>query len=356
VRKNPAAVDVDSTLILGKPELRVLIDRERAADLGVRVTDVADTLRLFVAGMKASNYAEGGEQYDVQVRADAQWRVDPETLAMVDVPSSKQGTVPLTSVVTFSKADGPSVIDRLGRQRQVTIGANAAPGHGESEVNAAIQAAAKDAGATISPIGRTKESGRAAAGFRMVFGLSFVFMYLVLAAQFESWIHPLTILVTLPLTVPFALLSLLIFGQSLNIFSMLGLLVLFGVVKKNAILQIDQTNQLRARGMPRLEAILEANRERLRPILMTTLAFVAGMVPLMTSKGIGAEKNQAMAGIVLGGQSLSLLLTLLAAPVLYSLLDDAAAWVSRKRKGAEVDRGEAELDALLGVEQPEPAE
>ncbi len=358
LKKNPAAVDVDSTLIVGKPELRVLIDRERAADLGVRVSDVADTLRLFVAGLKASSYAEGGEQYDVQVRADAKWRVDPETLAMVDVPSSKQGTVPLTSVVTFTKAEGPSVIDRLGRQRQVTIGANAAQGHGESEVTAALEKAAKEAGVTVQPIGRTRESGRAAGGFLLVFGLSFVFMYLVLAAQFESWMHPLTILVTLPLTVPFALLSLLIFGQSLNIFSGLGLLVLFGVVKKNAILQVDQTNQLRARGMSRLEAILEANRERLRPILMTTLAFVAGMVPLMTSKGIGAEKNQAMAGIVLGGQSLSLLLTLLAAPVIYSLLDDLGAWFARIRRGAPVDRGEKELDAMLGVdeEQLEAAE
>lgn len=161
VKKNPAAVDVDSTLILGKPELRVLIDRERAADLGVSVSDVADTLRLFVAGLKASSYAEGGDQYDVQVRAGAQWRVDPETLSMVDVPSTKQGSVPLTSVVTFSKAEGPSVIDRLGRQRQVTIGANAAQGHGESEVNAAIEKAAREAGAAIAPIGRTRESGRA---------------------------------------------------------------------------------------------------------------------------------------------------------------------------------------------------
>ncbi len=358
LKKTPGAVDVDSSLILGKPEARTIINRDRAADLGVRVSDVADTLRLLVAGLKASTYAEAGEQYDVQVRADAEWRISPETLALVDVPSSKNGTVPLASVVSFVPAEGPALIERFSRQRQVLISANAAPGVGETTIMNAIQKIVqqegKPDGGDLLPLGRTKEQKRTASGFALVFLLAFVFMYLVLAAQFESWVHPFTILMTLPLTVPFALLSLLLFGQALNIFSGLGLLVLFGVVKKNAILQVDQTNQLRARGLPKLEAILEANRERLRPILMTTLAFVAGMIPLMLSKGIGAEKNQATAGIVLGGQSLSLLLTLLAAPVIYSLLDDLANWVKRLRKQAPVDQGAEELNALLGVSELEP--
>jgi multidrug efflux pump subunit AcrB len=348
------ARDVDNSLVLGKPEVRVLIERGRAAELGVRAADVADAIRLFVGGAKVSTFAEDGEQYDIRLRAQSQYRMDLSTLGLVTVPSNRGVAVPLSNLVRFEAASGPAEILRLGRQRQVTIYANA-QGGADSQVVAALTRFVEEEhlpqGYQTVPVGRSKEQGTLALNFLTVLGMSFALMYLILAAQFESWLHPLTILISLPLTVPFALLSLLIFHQTLNIFSGLGLIVLFGVVKKNSILQIDHTNHLRKLGRPRLEAILEANRDRLRPILMTTLAFVAGMIPMLASHGVSSGKNHAAAGIILGGQTLSLLLTLLAVPVVYSLFDDAGLWLKRvfAKKGEPVDDGRAEIEAPTHV-------
>ena len=322
----PDVVDADSTLVTGKPELRVVIDRARAADLGVRVSDIAQSLNTLVAGQKVSTFNAGTDQYDVRVRATGQFRSSVEGLNQMIVSSSQIGWVSLDNLVRVEEGTGPSAIDRLNRERQVMLLGNVRPGGSQADVIQKLNAFAKEVG--IDPAyktglaGRSKELGRAGYYFMLAFVLSFVFMYMVLAAQFESFIHPITILLTLPLAIPFGILALLLTGQTVNIFSGLGLLLLFGVVKKNAILQIDHTNQLRAQGMERLEAIIRANRDRLRPILMTTIALVAGMLPLTVSSGPGSGTNRSIGVLVVGGQSLCLLLTLLAVPVFYSFFDD----------------------------------
>jgi hydrophobe/amphiphile efflux-1 (HAE1) family protein len=350
LRETPGAVDVDSSLIVGKPEIGVYFDRARAADLGVQPADVANALRLLVEGDRVSNYEEHGEEYEVHVRADRKFRADEEGLRLLTVPSQRLGYVSLADVVQLRDGTGPSRIDRLNRERNVLLLANAAPGFSDGAVSAAMKKVLDDmhlpSAYSAAPNGQTREMGRVFIAFVAALVLSFVFMYLVLAAQFESWLHPITILLSLPLTLPFAFISVIVFKQSLDIYSILGILVLFGVVKKNSILQIDHTNQLRETGMPRLQAILQANRDRLRPILMTTAAFVAGMIPLLLSKGVGSGFNRATAGVVVGGQVLSLSLTLLATPVAYSLFDDASQFLARVFRGKKVKEEAAELEAV----------
>ncbi|MFL6282181.1 MAG: efflux RND transporter permease subunit [Pyrinomonadaceae bacterium] len=326
VKQNPNVQDADRSLVLGNPEARVHIDRQRAADLGVKAGDIAQTLSTMVAGSRVTTYSEGSDQYDVVLMAASQYRENTDLLNQLTVPTSRGGTIELSKVVTLEEGTSPSSIDRINRQRQVTITASVAQGGSETEALQSLYDAAAsigmEPGYTTGVTGQSKQLGQANYYFMLAFVLSFIFMYLVLAAQFESFIHPVTILLTLPLSIPFALLSTFIAGQKLNIFSALGMLVLFGIVKKNAILQIDHTNELRSHGMERHHAIIQANRDRLRPILMTTIALVAGMIPLIVGQGAGAATNRSIGVLVVGGQSLCLLLTLLAVPVFYSLFED----------------------------------
>jgi HAE1 family hydrophobic/amphiphilic exporter-1 len=327
-------VDADTSLRLDKPEFRVEIDRARAAALDVETSDIAAALRILVGGdNRVSRFRDTqvNDDYDVQLRLETADRSRAEDLGRLYVPSRTGVMVRLDNVVQLVPGLTASRVDRLDRQRVVSLRAGIAPGYALADRLEALRNAVAEmnlpAGYSYKVSGRGRELENTFREFLWAFALSVVFMYMILAAQYDSLIHPFTILLSLPLSLPFALLSLWATGNTLNLYSALGLLVLFGVVKKNAILQIDYMNTLRNRGLPRTEAILQGNRDRLRPILMTTLALVAGMLPLAVGTGPGAEERIAVAVVVIGGQTLCLLLTLLVTPVVYSLLDDAGQWV-----------------------------
>ena len=334
-------LDAQVSVQLNRPELRLQVDRQRAADLNADVASIASAMRLMVGGdERVSRFHDAGvnEDYDVELRLAEGSRNDPSTISRLYVPTKDGKMVRLDSVVKLQPALSVSQINRLDRQRQVTLQASVAPGYGLADRNLALTQAARDlnmpAGYSTLVTGRGRELEKTFTEFLIAFALSVAFMYMILASLFESVTHPFTILLALPLAVPFALFSLWVTGQSLNLYSALGMLVLFGVVKKNAILQIDHMNTLRDEGVPKLQAILEGNRDRLRPILMTTLALVGGMLPLALGTGPGAEERRAVAVAVIGGQSLSLLLTLLMCPVAYSLIDDCAAALRRRTTGS----------------------
>lgn len=356
--KLPGIVDVDTTLRMDKPELLVSIDRERAAAMGVSVQEIADTLRIAVGGDdRVSRYRDAkiDDAYDVELRLVGVDRRNVDSISQLYVraePSRDRATTGgngaliatsngtsltrIDNVVRFQFGDSQARIDRLDRQRMVSIRANIAPGYALADRVKAMRDLAAELGLppgfSAQVLGRGKELERTLNEFRWTFLLSFIFMYIVLAAQFEHLVHPLTILFTLPISIPFGLISLYWGNETLNVYSALGVLVLFGVVKKAAILQIDCTNALRRKGMERYEAILQANRDRLRPILMTTISFVAGLLPLLIANGPGAEERRSIAVLTTGGQTLSLLLTLLAVPVIYTYLDDFGSLFARKRK------------------------
>jgi HAE1 family hydrophobic/amphiphilic exporter-1 len=345
MRTIPGVADPDTTLRSGKPEVRLDIDRPAAADLGVSVMDIEQALNTLIAGQVASTFNAGEDQYDVRVRAQEEFRGSIEGLSKMTVPSSKRGSVGLDEVVRIKPGTGPSSVNRINRQRQVTLTCNVLPGGSQAAILAALDKNTGemhlDPGYHAGLTGPSKELARTGYYFILAFSLTFIFMYIVLAAQFESFIHPVTILLTLPLAVPFGIVSLLIANQTVNIFSGLGLLLLFGIVKKNAILQIDHMNGLRAAGLARYDAIIQANRDRLRPILMTTVALVAGMLPLVVSSGTGAATNRSIGVLVVGGQSLCLVLTLLAVPVFYSLFEDLSEFPFAARLAALIPKRKA---------------
>ncbi len=337
--KQPAIADIKVNLNLNNPEFQVNIDRPLASDLGVRVADISSAVRLLMSGEdQISSFKEDSEQYKVTMRLLPEQRDDPAILSRLNVPSAKLGLIRLDSVAKIERGLGPSRIDRFNRQFTVGIYGNIAPGHSLDEAARQVQGVMD--GLDLPPGYQTFFSGQVkileetTTNMILAFSLASIFMYMVLAAQFESLTHPFIILMTLPLSIPFALLSLIATGRSLNLFSALGVLLLLGIVKKNGILQIDYMNRLREEGVALHEAILEANRVRLRPILMTTFSIVAGLIPTAVGIGAGASQRSAIAVTIIGGQTLCLMLTLLVVPVGYSMVEDAKGWVSRRRFAA----------------------
>jgi len=342
MKQIPGLVDQDTTLNIGNPEIHVQLDRAKAADLGVRAQDVASALRTMVAGEEVGKFKDGDDQYSVRLRLSRVDRDRPEKIANLWIPSSRLGQVQLSNFATLGKDLGPAQIERQGRERQVTLVSNLEPsvgvGTAVEEINKRISKIDMKPGYRAEFTGRAKTLNELQSSFLLAFLFSAIFMYMVLAAQFESYLHPITIMLSLPLSIPFALFSLWVTGTRLDLFSGLGVLLLFGIVKKNSILQIDYTNTLRERGVPRHEAIIKANHARLRPILMTTLSIVAGMIPIVLSTGPGAGSRKPIGIVVMGGQLLCLLLTLLFTPVAYSIFDDL---VARFRRKAPEFEGEA---------------
>ncbi|WP_165243911.1 efflux RND transporter permease subunit [Paludisphaera soli] len=324
LRADGRILDLDTTLSLRKPEVQVVVDREAASDLGVNVGTIADGLRVLVGGLPVTRFRDGEEQYDVWLRADAALRRSIEDVYQLTLPSPTAGLVKLSSLATLVDERGPSVIERLNRERIVTVLGNPegiALGDAVTLAEGIIAKMEMAPGYSYVLSGQAKTLGETMYYFAIAFGLSIMFMYLILAAQFESWIQPISILMALPVTVPFGILSLYLFRTPLDLYALFGLFMLVGIVKKNGILQVDATNQLRAGGASRYDAILEANHTRLRPILMTTVMLVAAMVPMALGQGPGAGARASMAKVIIGGQMLSLILALLVTPVFYSLLD-----------------------------------
>lgn len=325
-------VDHGTTRTLPGPQWTIRADRVALKERGLTQADVAATVPLLGrTGVQIGSLPDGtgvGRSQEVWLRVASPPGPVDEVLRRATLRTPRGALVPMGEVAVASREEAPGQIRRTNRERQITVFMNTLPGTSDDRVVEELQrglaALSPAAGYRGEIVGNAREMEKAAEAFVAAVVLSVTFMYLILAAQFESWLLPVTILASLPLTVPFALLSLVLGGQSLNLFSGLGFLVLFGIVKKNSILQVEHMEALRKAGLSRADAVIVANRHRLRPILMTTLAFVAGLVPLVVSGGAGAGVNRAIGVGVLGGQTLSLLLTLLVTPMIYTWLEDLA--------------------------------
>ena len=315
-------LNMDTDLKLNKPQLEIDIDRDRASELGVSVTDIGNTLQTLLGGREVTRFKRGNKQYEVMLQVKPRERATPVAIEELYL-RGKNGLVQMASVVNVKEQVAPKELNHFNRVRSATLTANLPPGVTLGKALTDLNAIARR---TLPPSVRTDLAGESrefvesSGGLYWLFVIALVFIFLVLAAQFESFIHPLTILISVPLAVFGALISLLVLGMSLNIYSQIGLIMLIGLVTKNAILIVEYANQRRARGEPLLDAVVNASRIRLRPILMTTLTTILGVMPIALGLGAGAESRKPLGVAVVGGLLFSMVFTLVIVPVVYTLM------------------------------------
>jgi HAE1 family hydrophobic/amphiphilic exporter-1 len=360
VRTIAGVVDVDSNFEPTQPELRIITDRARAADLGVSIDSLASSMRSLVGGEEVGKFKDGDDQYSVRLRLDQRFRENPAGLSEMLIPAANGKTVRVADVAQLVMDRGPATIQRYNRQRQISVNANLDKVPlGEVVANARAKVVELNMKPGYQAVfgGSARTLDEASNDFLIAILLAVAFIYMVLASQFNSFIHPLTIMTALPLSLPAGILSLMAFGMTINVYSAIGLMMLFGIVKKNSILQVDYTNTLRAEGMERHQALMTANHVRLRPILMTTMSIVAGMLPIAFGKGAGSGSRASMAVTIIGGQILCLLLTLLVTPVVYSYFDDMRELKATDILKAIANRiaGRKAVKAALPGARPTPA-
>ena len=326
VARNPGFVAPDVDLRLSKPELRIEVDRERAADMGVSVEAVARAIETMLGGRQVTRYKRDAEQYDVIVQTAVTGRSTPEDIDRIQLRASKNGVdamVPLAALVKVHESVSPRELNHFGQRRSATLTSNLAPNYSLGEALAFLDTTANQVlkgGYTTDLNGISREFRSSQGALVIVFVLALLFIFLVLAAQFESFVDPLIIMFSVPLSMIGALLALQLTGGSLNVYSQIGLITLVGLVTKHGILIVEFTNQLRQRGEPMLDALVHASAQRLRPILMTTGAMVLGALPLALAHGAGAESRQQIGWVIVGGMSVGTLLTIFVVPTMYALL------------------------------------
>ncbi|HOD39705.1 MAG TPA: efflux RND transporter permease subunit [Candidatus Wallbacteria bacterium] len=330
MKKDGGFVDIDTDYKAGKPEARVYINRNAATRLYVPIASLASAIRTMVGGEKVSKFKDGGNQYDINLRLELDERKDLSNIENYFVRSQSGAMVDLKNLVTINEESGPSMIARTNRQRQISFYSNLkgiSSGEGLEKVKGFMKKMNVKPGYSMVLIGKLEKMQESFQSIFFAMGLGIVLMYMIIASQFESFIHPFTIMISLPLSMIGAIGGLLLFGKELSIISLIGMIMLMGLVAKNAILLVDYTATLRARGFTLYDAIIKAGPTRLRPILMTTAAMVFGMLPIAFAKGSGSEMQSPMAICVIGGLITSTILTLVVVPVVYSLIEDMLGFV-----------------------------